>query len=72
MCFRDMEERKSHVIIALVKLGCAQADSILNPEEAQEEHADSLCTAEDVDKTFSEIQKWADATDSKVSVATQQ
>ena len=62
-----MEERKSHVITALVKLGCAQADSILNSEEAQEDNVDGLCSVEDVDKTFSEIQKWAEVTDSKVN-----
>ena len=63
-----MEERKSQVITALVKLGCAQADSILNPEEVQEDHADGLCTADDIDKTFTEIQKWVEPTDSKVGL----
>ena len=55
------------MITAFVKLGCAQADSILNPEEVHEGHADGLCTPDDVDKTFTEIQKWAEPADSKVS-----
>ncbi|XP_053404432.1 tripeptidyl-peptidase 2-like isoform X2 [Mercenaria mercenaria] len=58
----DKEEKKSQVLTALLKLGTAQADVILNDWNIES----CSVTDEDLDKTMIEIAKWTDTNDAKV------
>ena len=62
-----MDKQKGWLLDALVLLGTAQADAILEKQRGSEEKCvpDDL-TVKDVDETVQEIQKWCDLTDSKV------
>lgn len=67
-----MEKKRNWVIDALVKLGCAQADSMT--VDSVEKSGSGECiqnvfqpvTLQGVDETFIEVQKFADLTDTKV------
>ena len=59
-----MDKQKSALIDALVRLGCAQADSLL--ETPADEELPQEVSVSSVDNTYEEIQKWADPNDSKV------
>ena len=61
--YSDMDKQKGYLIDALVRQGCAQADVIL--EKLKTEPAAEF-DATHVNKTWEEIQKWADVADSKV------
>lgn len=62
-CFAsDKEERKSQVITALLKLGLAQADVLLNDWNL----GSCAVTEDDLDTTMLDLAKWIDITDSKV------
>ncbi|XP_060602891.1 tripeptidyl-peptidase 2-like [Ruditapes philippinarum] len=58
----EKEEKKSQVITALLKLGTAQADVILNDWNTES----CTVTDDDLDKTMIEVAKWTDVNDSKV------
>lgn len=58
--FSEKEERKNQIMTALLKLGTAQADVLLN------EWLSPAVSSEDLDKTMLELAKWTDLTDSKV------
>ncbi|CAL1545565.1 unnamed protein product, partial [Lymnaea stagnalis] len=59
----DMEKKKNWLIDTLVKVGVAQADIILQKRSAGDGQGD--ITAEDVNKTFSELSKWTDVSENK-------
>ena len=55
------EEKKTEILTALLKLGTAQAEVLLNEWSVPE------VTSEDLDKTMKEMAKWIDLADVKVS-----
>ncbi|XP_033760966.1 tripeptidyl-peptidase 2-like [Pecten maximus] len=74
----EMDKEKEILIEAMVKMGCAQADILLEQGQTTVEHTQSeeegeqfvelpTVTEKDLEDTLSEIQKWADLTDAKVS-----
>ena len=54
-----MDKQKTSLIDAIVKLGSAQADAILETTEGQ---IPMEISVGDVDETFKDLQKWADVT----------
>ena len=72
-----MDKMKTSLIDAYVRLGCAQADVVLEKQKAtstQEEDGENNTamsstahvTPKDVDDTLQQLQQWADVIDSKV------
>lgn len=72
-----MDKQKGHLIEAYLRLGCAQADAIIEPAKSPAEpqpHSTAEeeppkfppMTIEEVDETYNEMLKWIDATDAKV------
>jgi tripeptidyl-peptidase-2 len=73
----EMDKQKTILVDAYIRLGCAQADTLLEQEpsvgENQNQVADSTTAdvkLEDLDATWAEILKWSDTADSKVSMLT--
>lgn len=60
-----MEKKKNWLIDILVKVGVAQADSILDEKLALKPSTD--VAVEDVKKTHSQLSKWVDVSENKVS-----
>ncbi|XP_059163051.1 tripeptidyl-peptidase 2-like isoform X2 [Physella acuta] len=59
----EMEKKKNWLIDILVKVGVAQADSLLDEKLALKSSTD--VTVEDVKKTHSELSKWVDVSENK-------
>lgn len=60
------DERRTQVITALVKLGTAQADLLIEQDKPGTDQTSSAVTLDDLNTTFQELSKWADPNDSKV------
>lgn len=58
----DKEEKRSQIVTALLKLGTAQADVLLNGWDIES----CSVTEEDLNNTMLEVAKWVDVTDNKV------
>ena len=67
-----MDKQKSSLLDALVRLGVAQSDVVLqNEKSGSEQKAESAqaqpeVAVKDVDATWAEIMKWAEMNDNKV------
>ena len=72
-----MEKTRTALVDAYVRLGCAQADYILNQNKTASNKTESptasptstvppSVTSSDVEQTVSEVQKYIDLTDQKV------
>lgn len=71
---RKMEKQKTALLDAYIKLGLAQADTILesppeNTDETQDDLELPLVIVDEVNDTHREIIKWAEPTDVKVLVS---
>ena len=68
--FSDMDKQKGYLIDAYLRLGCAQADVIVEKDSKTAKDPVTTTGVEvsisDLDETVREIQKWTDMNDSKV------
>ena len=69
MPYSESDKQKETLIEAYVKLGCAQADVLLESEETQAEegHKKLSVTEGDLQETYEKLQNWADMGSDKVT-----